>query len=414
MGRPRLPVGAHGRIKRTQIADSHDGKPRWQALCRVRDSDGVTRKVFRYTPDGVTDRTGAAAERALMQALTERHHTPDVSGDMRLTDLWTMYRKQLADDGKAASTLGTYDSVAKRITEGIGQLRIREARTQQVDAHIRAVNQHHGAATARKVRVLLFGMFSMAVRFGAITDNPVRDVSTIVAPRKPQVRSLDTTELAQLLQDVHHSAAPCGGMTVADFCHRYDLADVVTLFAGTGCRMGELVGVRWEDVDLDAGTLTVTGKISRQTGVGLVRDDFTKTAAGQRTLPLPRFAVAMLTARATTADGSMVFDGATGFRNPDTVWAQWRKVRAALYLEWVTPHVFRKTVATILDDEGLTARQAADQLGHAKVSMTSDVYFGRGRTHAAAAVALDGAMTKRPVSGLPDAPNGTDTDSEQG
>ena len=45
--------------------------------------------------------------------------------------------------------------------------------------------------------------------------------------------------------------------------------------------------------------------------------------------------------------------------------------------EWVTSHIYRKTVATLMDDAGLTARQAADQLGHAKVSMTQDNYFGR-------------------------------------
>ena len=44
---------------------------------------------------------------------------------------------------------------------------------------------------------------------------------------------------------------------------------------------------------------------------------------------------------------------------------------------WVTSHIYRRTVATLMDDAELTARQAADQLGHAKVSMTQDNYFGR-------------------------------------
>jgi hypothetical protein len=39
--------------------------------------------------------------------------------------------------------------------------------------------------------------------------------------------------------------------------------------------------------------------------------------------------------------------------------------------------VYRKTVATLMDAAGLSARQAADQLGHAKVSMTQDNYFAR-------------------------------------
>ena len=56
---------------------------------------------------------------------------------------------------------------------------------------------------------------------------------------------------------------------------------------------------------------------------------------------------------------------------------------------WVTSHTFRKTVATRLDEAGLTARQVADQLGHANPSMTLDVYFGRQVVSAEAARVLN-------------------------
>ena len=55
----------------------------------------------------------------------------------------------------------------------------------------------------------------------------------------------------------------------------------------------------------------------------------------------------------------------------------------------MTSHVFRKTVATILDQPPLTAREIADVLGHAKVSMTQDHYLGRGSVGQTAAAALD-------------------------
>jgi hypothetical protein len=64
--------------------------------------------------------------------------------------------------------------------------------------------------------------------------------------------------------------------------------------------------------------------------------------------------------------------------------------------EQVTSHIYRKTVATIMDAAGLTARQAADQLGYAKVSMPQDNYFGRkvARTGAARAMEMFGAATE--------------------
>ena len=53
-----------------------------------------------------------------------------------------------------------------------------------------------------------------------------------------------------------------------------------------------------------------------------------------------------------------------------------RTVRSGTPFEWVVPHVYRKTVATMLDQGGLSARIIADQLGHSRISMTLDVYMG--------------------------------------
>lgn len=57
--------------------------------------------------------------------------------------------------------------------------------------------------------------------------------------------------------------------------------------------------------------------------------------------------------------------------------------------EWVTFHTFRKTVATLLEEAGLTARQIADILGHAHPSMTQNTYTGRGQVTRDGANALD-------------------------
>ncbi|MFK4084159.1 hypothetical protein ACI2LF_08645 [Kribbella sp. NPDC020789] len=59
---------------------------------------------------------------------------------------------------------------------------------------------------------------------------------------------------------------------------------------------------------------------------------------------------------------------------------------------WLTSHVFRKITATMLDDAGQSARQIADQLGHARPSMTQDVYMGRKAKNPGAATALEDAF----------------------
>lgn len=70
-------------------------------------------------------------------------------------------------------------------------------------------------------------------------------------------------------------------------------------------------------------------------------------------------------------------------------------------LAWITSHSFRKTTATILDDAGQSARQIADQLGHARPSLTQDVYMGRRAKNPAAAGALEQAMGEHTMEPKP-------------
>jgi len=73
-----------------------------------------------------------------------------------------------------------------------------------------------------------------------------------------------------------------------------------------------------------------------------------------------------------------VFTPPTGqLRDPSNTQADLRDLFARIGYPGITSHTFRKTVGSLMDDAGLSARAAADQLGHAKASMTQDRYFGR-------------------------------------
>jgi integrase len=99
-----------------------------------------------------------------------------------------------------------------------------------------------------------------------------------------------------------------------------------------------------------------------------MRIDETKTAAGRRTLPLPAFTATLLSARRGVVyfgEQTMIFPSTAGtWRDPDNFRARWREVRRDLGVPDVTSHSFRKTVATLIDDAGLSARIGADHLGH--------------------------------------------------
>ena len=110
-------------------------------------------------------------------------------------------------------------------------------------------------------------------------------------------------------------------------------------------------------------------------------------------VPLPKFAVSVLQARRGReflGQQRFIFPSTVGtLRDPNNLGKQWRKVRDDLGVPEVTSHSFRKTIATLIDDEGLSARIGADQLGHSNVSMTQDRYMKRGRVHQQVADLMD-------------------------
>jgi integrase len=78
-----------------------------------------------------------------------------------------------------------------------------------------------------------------------------------------------------------------------------------------------------------------------------------------------------------------------GWRDPSNTQADLREAFATAGFDGVTTHTFRKAVATLMDHASLSSRAATDQLGHANISMTTDVYFGRKVATIAAAAVLE-------------------------
>jgi integrase len=384
-----------------------DSLPNWKGRDGTRcDSDGVTRKVRRLGPPDEHDRKGKLAEDALIEALTERR-PPDgdaISLDTLVMALLNQHIDRLADDGRSVRTLDTYRYDAGKLGKFISGVRVGEATPARLDAALRSMRAAHGVTMARRARTLLRGALQLAVLNNVVGTNPVRDVSLIRSKTRPKgAEALTADELRELLSKLRGSES----------CQRRDLVDPITVFIATGLRRSELLGLRWADFDAKNATLAVSGKVIRQHGKGLVRiADETKSDAGRRTVPLPAFAATVLTERRKRpfiGEQAVIFASSSGtLRDPDNFNKQWRQARDELGVPDVTSHSFRKTVATLIDDAGLSARIGADHLGHANVSMTQDRYMARGRVHPPVADLLEQTVgdrdIKRPLNADPASP----------
>jgi integrase len=119
-----------------------------------------------------------------------------------------------------------------------------------------------------------------------------------------------------------------------------------------------------------------------------------KTAAGWRRIALPHKTMEMIGRRIDNPailTNVAVFPSPLGrLRNRSNTTGDLRRALDRIGYPWVSSHTFRKTAITRLDDAGLSARQIADHVGHARPSMTQDVYMGRSVASSAAAEILNG------------------------
>jgi integrase len=174
----------------------------------------------------------------------------------------------------------------------------------------------------------------------------------------------------------------------------------------TGMRQGELLGLKWADVDLGAGVLAVRRTLQRQRGRGLVFEE-PKTAKSRRSIRLSQRAIAALRAhhdrqafdrRAAGGewqDQDLVFCDATGGPlDPSYQTATFKRATAVAGLSTIRFHDMRHTAATILLSRGVHVKLVSELLGHATIVLTLDTYSHLiPAMHGDAAAAMDAVFS---------------------
>ncbi|WP_223626701.1 tyrosine recombinase XerC [Microbacterium sp. EST19A] len=291
-----------------------------------------------------------------------------------------------AKAGRAPRTVETYErAVRKIIIPRIGDLTVSEATADRLQRFIDAIATEVGVGTAKTVRSVLSGMMGLAARADAVRHNPVRELAPL-EQKATGATPIPLAELAGILAKLRSDSR----------AHDLDLVDLVEFVAGTGVRISEACGLAWDDVDLGAGTATIRANAVRATGHGVIRQQHTKTDAGTRRIRLPGGVLGILGDRRVRGGPNphgLVFPTVLGnLRDPRNTARDWAQARTRLGIEDYSFHSFRKTVATALDQAGLTARDIAEYLGHADPSLTMGTYMSKTVGGTRAADALDAVL----------------------
>jgi len=154
---------------------------------------------------------------------------------------------------------------------------------------------------------------------------------------------------------------------------------------GLGLRQGEICGLRWEDVDVERGRLSVRKQVQRIGGKARLVD--LKTRQSRRTIALPRVIAAQLRAhkvcqneerllaRERWQDWSLVFPSTIGTPlEPSNLTKRYKALLAGAGLPAIRFHDLRHSCASLLIAQGISPRVVMETLGHSQIGLTMNTY----------------------------------------
>jgi integrase len=222
-----------------------------------------------------------------------------------------------------------------------------------------------GADAVNKVTQSISMVLSDAARQGLVARNVAEHVDRVARPHK-DVDTYTEDEVRRLL-------AAIGGDRLG---HAWELAL-------SGLRRGEIAGLRWADVDLDAKTLTVSN--NRVNAGGKTVENDPKSATSRRALPLPARLVSVLKAarRRQAAERLALGYGAWEYvvsneigdpYSPSVLSRYWRETIEAAGMRHIKLHAARHTCATLMHLQGVPVAVIAAWIGHRDATLTMRLY----------------------------------------
>jgi integrase len=339
------------------------GKSSWRIKFDVgTDADGK-RKIQFETVKGTKSQAQAALAKRLTELAEGRHVARTVETVETYAKHWI---ENIAPASRAPISVDRYDSIVRtHIIPGLGSIELQKLDGSAIDKFY-ASRRDKADMTRRQIHAVLRMILNSAVKAKKIARNPIADIETTPkAKRRDEIVVLDEPELGALLTHLRG--------------HWLYLPTLVA--SATGMRRGEVLGLRWQDVDMAKGTFQLVQQVKKFRGEIVI--DALKTKRSRRTIKVPviaeleRHRKEQLEQRLRLGIGGrpdLVFTSALGQPLDPEQFSDAFTGKAAQVKPGLTFHCLRHTHITLLLRSGVPVHIVSARAGHAKPSITLDAY----------------------------------------
>ena len=256
------------------------------------------------------------------------------------------------------TTYRTYKNLlSKHLVPYFGEMRLNQIKTNTVQHFYHSVGQL-SHSSVKQMSVILKQLFDSAIEDGYIGSNPAASSRLVFSTRKSKREALSKA-------DWQHIASQLPYLLPDD-------ALLMALLLYTGMRRGEVLGLRWGDIDLDHGLIHVERSITFGNGNGGMIGP-PKSDAGFRSIPIMSGLLPYL----TPSDPEEYLLGGKEFYTESKFDRAWQRIGRMIDLHEATPHILRHTYLTIMGGTDTDVKTIQAIAGHADIKMTMERYVHR-------------------------------------
>ena len=322
----------------------------------------------------VYDKTRSGVAKKLKELQKSIEAGTVINAKPESVEVYLLYWLDIHKSQIKETTYTTYKNHLRSVYPHIGHIKLQKLVGDHLQKMYADFAENMSSNTVRLIHTILSAAFKQAVRWKRLVHNPCQDIDPPTL-EKPKERVLTPEQAQNLLAVAKDSSLEC----------------FLVLALTTGMRRGELLGLRWDDIDFEQKTLSVARTVSylktETNGIYHYIETSPKTEAGRRIIALTRLGINTLKVHkikqleqrlavgsAWHEHGLVIPNSLGNIYDISSLRFRFNKLLQKAGLPHMRIHDLRHCAATLLLSMGVELKVIQQILGHSSIAITANIY----------------------------------------